>query len=124
MNSKPTESEPKVIPLGSLKSAIVDSEEFERLSHYHWRAVKAHRNFYAKTTVGKPGNQADLSMHRLVAHTPFGQVCHHRNRNSLDNRRANLLNLDRYDHELLHRNNSLLIQYDPNYQGEPVNFTG
>jgi len=50
-------------------------------------------------------------MHRLVAHTPKGMVTHHRNRNTLDNRRANLINLSPKQHHALHQNHSLLIKF-------------
>lgn len=101
-----------LIFLGDYKEAIVDTEALPALLHYQWRAVKANRCWYAKTTVGTFPNQVDLSMHRIIAKTPRGKITHHRNRNSLDNRKANLLNMLRYNHERLHRNNSLLIKFE------------
>lgn len=41
-------------------------------------------------------------MHRQIAHTPRGQVCHHLNGISLDNREANLLNCTPAQHNFYH----------------------
>lgn len=106
-----SETKVRTIELTNDKVCIVDADLYEGLMHYKWRAVKSHRCWYAKTTVGHGDNQCDLSMHRLIAQTPRSQQCHHRNRNSLDNRRANLLNMTRRNHESLHRNNNLLVKF-------------
>lgn len=93
------------------KRVMVDTEDLTGLTKYKWRAVKASRLHYAKTTVGKPPHQVDLSMHRLIARTPKNQVCHHKNRNSLDNRRCNLENMDPKEHELFHQHNNLIVKF-------------
>jgi len=51
-------------------------------------------------------------MHRFVAQTPFGMVCHHKNGNPLDNRQANLANQSKLEHKLYHRNNNLLRKFE------------
>lgn len=101
----------KTIDLGNGMTAILNAFDYAHLYRYSWRAVKHGRAYYAKTTVGKGVKRCDLSMHRMVAHTPFGMVCHHRNRNSLDNRLENLINMTRQDHDMLHKNNSLCIKF-------------
>lgn len=106
------------IPLTGGKVAFVDPCDYAGLMKYSWRAVKSGKCFYAKTTVGTGDKQVDLSMHRLIAGTKRGEVTHHRNRNSLDNRRANLLNMTRYDHETLHRRDTVIIKFDETYQPE------
>ena len=55
-------------------------------------------------------------MHRLIAKTHYDMICHHRNRNSLDNRRANLVNMPKDDHHRLHGNDNLIVKYaDPQH---------
>lgn len=110
----------KLIPLGDDKIALLDAYDYARLSRYKWRAVKSRRAYYAKTTVGVGIKQCDLSMHRMVAHTPFGMVCHHRNRNSLDNRLSNLTNMTRQDHDMLHKNDTLTIKFSDKVHASPA----
>lgn len=111
----------KLISLGNNRFAIVDADLYDGLMKYKWRAVQGQRCWYAKTTVGKGDNQCELSMHRLIMRTPRAQQCHHRNRNSLDNRRRNLVNMTRGDHMAEHRINTLRIQYaQPDSQQPPA----
>lgn len=109
--SKKTVSEPKCIPLGISHVAIVDAELYDDLMHYRWRAVRYQRLYYARALTDPDRKKVGISMHRLIARTPGNMVCHHRNRNSLDNRRDNLVNLSRKDHELLHKNNTLQVKF-------------
>lgn len=99
------------IPLGNGRTSLIDEVDLPKVSPFTWYAVKYYRSWYARTTYQKNNIRHSLSMHRLIADTPARQVCHHRNRNTLDNRRANLLNLTRDEHKLLHKNNSLLIKF-------------
>ena len=101
----------KVIELTDGMSALVSTEDYDRLMRFKWRAVKHGRAYYAKATVGKGMRQCDLSMHRMVNQTPFGLVCHHKNRNSLDNTYNNLTNMTRQDHDMLHRNDTLTVKF-------------
>lgn len=106
-----TEEEPfGIIELTQGKFAIVDNDMVSTLKRYHWRAVKHKSSFYAKTTIRRANSQYDLGMHRFVAQTPRGQVPHHKNFNSLDNRRANLQNMSKSSHTLYHASNRILIK--------------
>lgn len=100
------------VPLGNGMTALIDEADLDVVSQYTWYAAKYFRSWYARTTFTRKGVRHTLSMHRLVAKTPAGQVCHHRNRNSLDNRRTNLLNLAKKEHQMLHLNNTLLIKFE------------
>ena len=104
-----------IIPLTQGKYAIVDADMVDYLSKWSWRAVRSKHKFYAKTTVTSKHRRYSISMHRLIAKTPSGQVTHHKNGNSLDNRRSNLQNMERSNHELYHANNSLCIKRNPDY---------
>ncbi len=77
----------KVILLTQGKYAIVDAEDFERLSSYKWCAVKGRRNWYAKTL---RRNGMPLAMHRLILGARKGLVVDHIDHNGLNNRKRNL----------------------------------
>jgi len=72
------------------------------LSKYAWRAVRSKVCWYAVTTVEIGGRRKTIKMNRLIANTQSGLQCHHKNGNSLDNRRINLENLYRLEHDMLH----------------------
>ena len=76
-----------LIKLSFDRFAIVDAEDYDRLSKYRWCTVKASRTFYAKTF---HLSGAMLSMHRIVVNAPKGLFVDHINHNGLDNRKANL----------------------------------
>ena len=81
----------KLIALTQGKSAIVDDEDYERLSAFRWYAMRCCKRWYAvrKITIGKR-RQRKSWMHREVLKTPDGNFTDHINGNGLDNRRANL----------------------------------
>ena len=80
------------IPLTKGKYAIVDPEDYERLNRYKWYANKCGKTFYASRTVrtGKKKKRININMHREILNPPHPLVVDHINRNSLDNRKANL----------------------------------
>lgn len=102
-----------IIQLTQDKFAIVDSDYVHVLRKFAWRAVQHKRSWYAKCTITHYKKQVDISMHRFVARTTFGEVCHHINGNSLDNRRENLVNMTKDGHNLLHANNKILVKFEP-----------
>ena len=77
----------RLIKLSFNRVAIVDAEDYDRLSKYRWCTVKGSRTCYAKTF---HLSGAILSMHRMVANAPKGLFVDHINHNGLDNRRRNL----------------------------------
>lgn len=70
--------------------ALVDDEDFERLSAYKWRAVKQCRVWYAVATVEIPPYGKSCGMHRLILSPPGRVGVDHRNGNGLDNQKHNL----------------------------------
>jgi len=106
-------SEPTaLIELGEGRFAIIDREDFELISQFRWFAEQGKRLWYAKTSI-KCGNiWKKKSMHRMIMDTRSGEQCHHRNRDSLDNRKANLLNMSNRAHKALHSNDNLKVIYE------------
>lgn len=83
----------RLIPLTQGKYAIVDPDDYYRLSKHKWTAARVYAKFYAVRSEGatKNGWRKSYRMHREVAHTPEGLECDHINGNSLDNRKTKLL---------------------------------
>ena len=80
------------IPLTQGKFAIVDPDEYYRLSEYKWSASRVYNKFYAvrTTPAGKGKRRKTIRMHREIANVPDHLECDHINGDSLDNRIANL----------------------------------
>lgn len=79
----------KRIPLTRGKFAIVDDADHEWLSQYQWCALRNKHHWYAITS--QPGNnKKKIYMHRLILNAPKGLLVDHKNRDGLDNRRANI----------------------------------
>ena len=78
---------PKELPLTQGRVAIVDDEDFERLSQYRWRY-----NVYAKRSLPRAAGQPQKAMylHREIMQPPAGMEVDHINGDRLDNRRSNL----------------------------------
>jgi len=84
----------KKIPLSQGKFALVDDEDFERLSKYKWclnnnYAGRRVTTGYRKSTI--------IYMHSVINGTTIGKDTDHINRNKLDNRRENLRTCSRSD---------------------------
>ncbi|MBA7478001.1 hypothetical protein ES707_13416 [subsurface metagenome] len=77
---------------------LVDPDWLDYLIQFNWYAKKSNSQYYAcrKVTDGK--SVWFIRMHRLIADTPVDLVCHHVNRKTLDNRRANLQNMSWFEH--------------------------
>jgi len=101
-----------LITVGKLHFAIVDPAYVKGLNHYRWFPRVFRRCVYAATHIGKDENLRVMNMHRLIARTPFGMVCHHVNGNTLDNRRCNLENMSKKAHTLLHANNKIKVKFE------------
>ena len=76
----------RFIPLTQGKFAIVDAEDYERLSRHKWCAGGKGDNCYAQ----RKEDGKTIEMHREIINIPTGFVCDHKNHNRLDNRKCNL----------------------------------
>ena len=72
--------------------AIVDPDDFWRLSRHKWCAQPGQSTFYAIRWIyqGKNHKHKAISMHREIIKAGDDQVCDHINHKGLDNRNANL----------------------------------
>lgn len=82
----------KLIPLTQGMVAIVDDEDFPRISSVKWSVQKNCNTFYAKrNTPAINGKRQGIElMHRWVLNPPVGKEIDHINGNGLDNRKINL----------------------------------
>lgn len=81
----------KEIPLTQGKAALVDNEDYERLSKFKWCAVKYRKNFYAVRNVRMPGGKWRLRfLHQEVLPPKDGFITDHKHGQTLDNRKSEL----------------------------------
>lgn len=82
---------PLTIALYSGEKALIDASDASLVAGYRWLADhREHTTYaYAHVRVG-PGQWQNLKLHRLILGAPAGLEVDHRNRDGLDNRRANL----------------------------------
>ena len=79
------------IPLTQGKVALVDDEDYERVSHFKWHAHRDQRAalWYARRTWRRP-QRGSILLHRLLLNAPRDKQVDHINGDGLDNRRCNL----------------------------------
>ena len=73
----------KRIKLTQGKFALVDDEDFAKLSKYKWHSLKGTNTFYA-------ARGFRLRMHRFILNAKEGQEIDHRDGNGLNNQKSNL----------------------------------
>ncbi len=78
------------IPLTQGKFAIVDQDDYERLSCYNWCAAKSGQAWYAIGSERINGKRRCVKMHRKIIEVGPSLCVDHINHNGLDNRKANL----------------------------------
>lgn len=67
--------------------ALVDEEDWAKISHHTWQAVRDKGGWVARTNLGR---SVRATMQQLIMGYRHGHEIDHRNRNTLDNRRENL----------------------------------
>ena len=81
----------KEIILTQGKVALVDDEDFERLSQFKWCASREKKHWYATRNVIVPnGKRGKIRMHREIMSAPKDVQVDHRNNAGLDNCKENL----------------------------------
>jgi len=77
---------PRLIPLTRGQFAVVDAEDYPRLSQFTWFAEGTPKNYYAvRKETGK-----SIKMHRQITSAPDHLVVDHIDHNGLNNRKSNL----------------------------------
>jgi hypothetical protein len=80
----------KKIVLNSGDYALVDDQDFDRVSGYAWQLCSWKNNRYAVHSNTCNKKRIHIRMHRLIMDAKKGQAIDHINGNGLDNRRCNL----------------------------------
>lgn len=82
----------KEIKLTQGKLALVDDQDYERLSQWRWYAQNTRSGFYAVRKIGYPdGSAVCILMHRYVLGVADKTLkVDHRDKNTLNNQRENL----------------------------------
>lgn len=81
----PTKTTYKRIKVGKT-FAIVDGEDFERLSEHTWY----YQHGYGRADIAESGKRKRVYLHHMVVGKHPSKFVDHINRNGLDNRRSNL----------------------------------
>ena len=82
----------KRIKLTQGRSTIVSTADYAKLKKHKWCAKKSAFNWYAVRGQWSPATHTVtiIRMHRLIMKCPKAKRVHHRNGDTLDNRRRNL----------------------------------
>ena len=79
------------IELTQGKAALIDDEDFERVSKYKWTLSDVSRKkFYARRSDWNKGNQKTILMHRFIMNAPEGFEVDHIDGDGLNNQKHNL----------------------------------
>jgi len=79
----------KKIALSQGLLALVDDEDYKRLSRYKWYAKKGVYTYYAARRNGS-GNTPKTLMHRELLNAHLGELVDHADRNGLNNQKNNI----------------------------------
>lgn len=92
--------------------ALVDPDIYVKYFDYPWYRVRFNKTWYARAIIQEGRRKRTVFLHRLVAKTPRGMVCHHQNQNGLDCRRANLWNMTKSEHHRMHMTDRIRIKFE------------
>lgn len=78
----------KEIPLSQEQVALIDDDDFDRVSHYNWCAIKRAHTFYASRKIkNTKGNWSSQMLHIFIMGEPY---IDHIDGNGLNNQKENL----------------------------------
>ena len=101
----------KIIPLTKGKCAIVDDEDYKRLSQWKWFCDP---HGYAVRSFKENGIQKSEKMHRAVIGARKGYIVDHVNMNRTDNRKSNLRECTRSENAM---NRKMTVKNKSGYKG-------
>lgn len=82
--------------------AIIDDDDWDYLTHFHWSARRSHSNIYAIRKETRTRRRVTIFMHRELTHAGPNEHVHHKNGNTLDNRLENLQVITPFEHAQIH----------------------
>lgn len=80
----------KTIPLTQGQVALVDDEDFEKVSKVKWYCANLHGKLYAVRCIMRRGKKTTVYMHRVILECRKSQSIDHINGDGLNNQKANL----------------------------------
>lgn len=86
------------IRVGKLRQSFVDYDDWLKQNRFHWRPKRKKKNIYAVRRFVRNGKTYEISMHRAIMHSSPGEEPHHKNHDTLDNRKINLENVPHSNH--------------------------
>lgn len=80
------------IPLSQGKCALIDDEDYEKVSRYKWTVLRhpKSKKWYARRSLWSKDKQRTIYLHRFILDAPPHLEVDHVNGDGLDNRRCNL----------------------------------
>ena len=97
--TNPTYDQPvSLISLRPGGFALIDPEDYDRLSCHKWFARWCHNRVYAARKIKHGTAEHLIFMHREILQAPNWLKVHHVNQNSLDNRKCNLVAITEREH--------------------------
>jgi len=71
-------------------TALVDDDDFDRVSQFKWCILEGLHTNYAQTSIYPNGRHTTVSMHRLIMNKPKKMHVDHKDGNGLNNQQQNL----------------------------------
>jgi hypothetical protein len=78
------------VPLTKGKFALIDEEDFERVSQHSWCVVQGKSTLYAKTYLRKNGERGSIKLHQFIINSNHGELVDHIDQDGLNCRKNNL----------------------------------
>lgn len=119
IQSKRIEPEPPSVPgarwiaLTKSKFALIDEEDFERVSQHAWCAAEGKSTWYAKSYFEQNGKRRSVKLHQFILSPKPGVLVDHRDQNGLNCRKENL----RFATESKNRMNTMKKSGQTKYKG-------
>lgn len=92
MQSNNTTKRPIEIPLSMGFVALIDEDDYWRVSQYKWSTSRNGNKVYAKRAVRENGKTIQIYLHRFIVNAPAGCEIDHRDGNGLNCQKENLRN--------------------------------
>ena len=95
---EPQGSNYAAIVLSSKYCTLLDLDDYDRLCCFRYRPKRKKKKIYAVRRFKHQGKTYEIAMHREIMNSRPGEEPHHKNHNTLDNRKENLENVPHDNH--------------------------